>query len=119
MTVQLGAPELHKELVLIAGESFTWMKKLVKFANKGLIQIAHSTNNGVKAVLHFLGVSLFQIVVDQNDHGKRESLGRKHFDSLFHVVVKNAKFVFAEIRHEATGVVFHSYRQHHQIGSSP
>src|SRR5277367_2257017 len=109
LTVQFGPPEFNEQLVLIAGESFARMKKLVEFANKCFIQITHASNYGVEAILHFLGVAFFQIVIDQNYHRKRESLRSKDIDSLFDIVIKNAKFVLAEIEHQPPRVVFHGH----------
>src|SRR5580698_3157020 len=92
------------------------MEKLVEAANEGFVEVAHAADDGIEAVLDFFRILRFQIVVDQNDHRKRESLGREHIDSLLDVVFQNAKFVFAEIGYQAAGAVFYGDGQDHQVG---
>src|SRR5579859_7655634 len=56
MAVQPGPLEFRQQLVLIAGEAFAGVEELVETANKGLIEIAEASHDGIEALLDLLGI---------------------------------------------------------------
>src|SRR5208283_1829280 len=110
------AAQFGDELVLIACEAVTFMKILVKGANKSLVAGAHPPNDCAQAGLDLVSVLAFQVVVNQDDHGDRIGFGGKRGDLLLDIVIKNAEFVLAEVGYQVAAAVFYRDRDDHRLG---
>ena len=115
----MRALQLGEEFVLVADETLAWVEELVKAAYPGFIVQAQAGNNGTKAVRNLLGILGFQVVVDEHDHGNGNHIRQEGGDSLFDVVLKNAKFVPPKVWDEPPSHVLHRHGDDNLIHRNP
>src|ERR1700676_3736516 len=92
------------------------MEKLIEAAEERFVFRAHAADNGVETRLHLRGVFVFEVVVDEDDHGERERFGGEDLDALFDVVLEDAKFVFAKVGHEVAGAILDGNGENDEAG---
>src|ERR1700730_3326708 len=92
--VEIGTLKLFGERVEIACKTLARVKKLIEATDEGFVVGAHAAGDGFEAGLHLVGVFIFQVVVDENDHRKGKSVGGKDVDILLDAILEDAK-VFA------------------------
>src|SRR5260221_1614023 len=116
---ETGALQLSEQIILVPGETLPFVEKLIEAADEGFVAGAEAADDRRQAGLHLLLVFAFQVVVNQDDQGKRHGLNGKTPNLLLHVVFQDAKFIPAQIRNQITVAVFHRDGDNDRVCDDP
>ncbi len=93
------------EFILILGEAFARIEELIEATDKRFVAGAQTSDDRTETGLDLSGIFTLEVVVDQDDHGKRKRVGSKESDLLFDLVFKNTKFIFFQIGNQVAAAI--------------
>src|SRR5580700_10352748 len=102
MRAEFDALKLSKNQVVVEREIADRVGKLVVGHQGHFVGRPEARGNGNQALLHLAGLFLREIVVNQNDGGKRKRIGRKSQNLLLLAILENTKIILQQVAHQAS-----------------
>src|SRR5260370_41033217 len=100
-------------------EALSFLKGKIEPSDESSFVHAEAGNDRSKTLETLFGMLRFQVVVNQQDHGKGNRLSLEGGDSLFDIVFKYAEFVAPQVWHEPSRRIFNCHRDDHLIDGDP
>src|SRR5271169_6325822 len=115
MRAKLDAFKLRVDQIVAEGEIADGVRKLIIGHQGHFVGRAEARGDGDQALLHLVGLFLREIVVNENDGGKRKGIGRKSQYLLLLAILENTKIVLLEVAHQPAIAVLHRDREEYDL----